>query len=147
MKLIKDLREFIELLNSENVRYLLIGGWALNRYVEPRFTGDIDFFVASDSDNQSRLRVVLVKFGFGDLVPPVGQPVFRKKMIMLGRPPHRIDLLSEISGVNFEEAWDSKEKDLLDGLEVNFISKSHLIANKKASSREKDILDVKLLEK
>ena len=74
MKLIPDLKEFIELLNSENVQYLVIGGWAINKYSEPRFTGDMDFFVSdffvSDTaESELKLRVVLTKFGFGAAVP------------------------------------------------------------------------------
>src|SRR5688572_26753099 len=105
MKLIQDLREFIELLISESVRFLVIGGWAYNRYGEPRFTGDIDLFLAADADTEARVRRVLERFGFGDVVPPPQQPLFEKAVIMLGRPPHRIDLIAEIDGVTFDEAW------------------------------------------
>ncbi len=146
MKLIHDLREFIELLNLENVQYLVIGGWAYNRYAEPRVTGDIDFFVSSTQENQSKLRTVLEKFGFGDVLPPIDQPLFRKKIIMLGTPPNRIDLLIEVDGLRFEEAWENKEDDSLDGLSVHFISKDDLLKNKKASGRDKDLLDAKILE-
>ncbi|MEM9695256.1 MAG: hypothetical protein AAGA56_22125 [Myxococcota bacterium] len=87
MKLIPDLREFIELLNSARVQYLVIGGWAYNRYAEPRFTGDIDFFLGSDRDTEVQMRAVLRDFGFGDAVPSAERPLFEKPVIMLG--PHR----------------------------------------------------------
>lgn len=144
MKLIRDLHEFIELLNTENVRYLLIGGWAFNRYAEPRFTGDIDFFCSSDPENQVRLRKVLERFGFGGNLP-LGN-LFEKPIIMLGRPPHRIDLIVQVDGIGFEEAWSSRESDELDGLQVPFISLEHLIRNKKAAGRPKDLADVVALE-
>ena len=147
MKLIQDLREFIGLLNSANVRYLVIGGWAYNRYAEPRFTGDIDFFVAADSKTETALRRVLVDFGFGHELPPPGQPLFDKRVIMLGRPPHRIDLITEISGVTFEEAWDGRVEGELDGLPVGFISLAHLLQNKKAAGRDKDVADVATLQR
>ena len=145
MKLIPDLREFLELLNSENVRYLVIGGWAFNRYAEPRFTGDIDIFVADDSDNQLRIRRALVRFGYAATLPAENLALFSKKIIMLGRPPNRIDLLKEISGISFEEAFANRERGMLDGIEVHFISKKDLLKNKLASGREKDILDAKKL--
>ncbi len=146
MKLLPDLREFIELLNSENVRYLVIGGWAFNRYAEPRFTGDIDFFVGNDSDSEARVRRVLVAFGFGNVLPSEDQPLFSKQVIMLGRPPNRIDLITEIDGVEFEEAWNDRERGELDGLPVQFISFEHLVQNKRAAGRDKDLADVKSLE-
>ena len=146
MKLIQDLREFIELLTSENVRYVVIGDWAYNRYAEPRITGDIDFFVSTDQDNQRKLRRVLEEFGFGDSLPAETAPLFKKKMLMIGRPPNRIDLISEIDGVSFEEAWNEKEPGVLDGLPVLFISRSLLIRNKKATGRAKDLLDATTLE-
>jgi len=146
MKLSQDLREFIELLISENVQYLLIGGWAYNRYSEPRFTGDIDFFVSTSPDNQLALRRVLVKFGLSQFLPGEDKSLFEKKILMFGRPPHRIDLISEIAGVEFLEAWAERESDILDGLTVFFLSKNLLIKNKKAAGRDKDLLDVKNLE-
>ena len=146
MKLTQDLREFIELLNSENVRYLVIGGWARNHYSTPRMTGDIDFFIAADSDNERRLRSVLIKFGFGSVIPAESMRLFEKKMLVLGRPPNRIDLLSDISGVQFESAWGNRVKASLDGLPLFFISKSDLLTNKRAAARTKDLADIEDLE-
>ena len=146
MKLIRDLREFIELLNSENVRYLVIGGWAYNRYAEPRFTGDIDFFVSSSSENQTRLRAVLIQFGFGEALPQGDKSLFEKKIVMLGRPPSRIDLLSEVDGLEFEVAYKNSVGDELDSIPVRFVSLADLIKNKRASGRDKDLVDVKNLE-
>ncbi len=147
MRLIQDLREFIELLNSENVRYLVIGGWAYNRYAEPRATGDIDLFLEQSPGNEKAVRSVLEKFGFGAVMPPPDRPLFEKKVLMLGRPPNRIDLITGIDGVSFEDAWPNRESGDLDGLPVNFIAKKELIENKKATGREKDQVDVKMLER
>lgn len=147
MKLIPDLREFIALLNSENVQYLVIGGWAYNRYAEPRSTGDIDFFLSTSAQNEEAIRKVLKLFGFGSALPPNDITLFSKKVLMLGLPPNRIDLISSISGISFEKAWKNKEEGLLDGLKVWFISKQDLITNKKTAARPKDILDVDCLEK
>ncbi len=147
MKLIQDSREFIELLNSESVPYLVIGGWAFNRYAEPRFTGDIDFFLRDDQDTERRLRRVLEAFGFGAVLPPAERSIFEKKVIMLGRPPHRIDLITMIDGVTFEEAWHERVSGKLDGIPVHFISRSLLLQNKRATGRDKDLADAKILER
>lgn len=146
MKLIQDLREFIELLNSENVQYLVIGGWAFNRYAEPRMTGDFDFFVSTSAQNEAALRSVLAKFGFKKQLPPVKRSLFLKKVLMLGLPPNRIDIISEIDGVSFAEAWPARESGLLDGLPVWFISRKHLMQNKSAAARDKDLADLKILK-
>lgn len=147
MKLIQDLREFIELLNLEDVQYLVIGGWAYNRYAEPRFTGDIDFFLCNSTSSEQKVRRVLQSFGFGALLPPIEKRLFEKKVLMLGRPPHRIDLIVQIDGIAFEDAWLNREQGELDGLQVWFISRDDLIRNKRAAARDKDLLDVKMLER
>ncbi len=125
----------------------MIGGWAYNRFFEPRFTGDIDFFVSTSNENQKKIRIVLNEFGLAQFLPDEDKSLFEKKILMFGRPPHRIDLISEIDGVSFDEAWKEKEEDLLEEIKVNFLSKRLLIQNKKASARDKDLLDVKNLEK
>ncbi len=147
MKLLPDLREFIELLNSESVRFLVIGAWAVNRYAEPRFTGDIDFFVDTDADSETKIRRVLTRFGFGEALPPVEQPLFDKQVIMLGRPPSRIDLITHIDGVEFSAAWSRRVSGDLDELPVHFISLDDLIRNKRVAGRDKDLADLRILEK
>lgn len=147
MKLIPELREFLGLLISENVQYLVIGGWAYNYYAEPRFTGDLDIFVADTPENELRLRAVLEKFGFADVLPPLSVKLFRKKIIMLGRPPNRIDLLTEIDGVSFQEAWINSVEGNIEQIPIKFISMADLIKNKSSTGRDKDALDVKNLKK
>lgn len=122
----------------------MIGGWAINRYSEPRFTGDIDFYFENCAETELKLRSVLTNFGFGSVLPPQS-PLFDKKIIMLGRPPNRIDLLCEISGLTFAEAYSRGEYGMLDGLPVKFICKADLIVNKTASARDKDLLDLRAL--
>lgn len=146
MKLIQDLREFIELLNSENVQYLVIGGWARNRYGTPRVTGDIDFFVSDSTENQNKLKNVLQKFGFGSSIDKSKDKLFEKKMLVLGRPPNRIDLLSEISGISFDDAWKNRVEGSLEGIPVLYISKADFLTNKKSTGRTKDLLDIEDLE-
>ncbi len=145
MKLPVDFKEFIELVNSENVQYLVIGGWAVNRYAEPRFTGDIDFFFENSAETEAKLRRVLTQFGFGDSLPDAAISLFEKKVIMLGRPPNRIDLVTEIDGISFADAWTNCENEEVDGVKVNFISLRDLIQNKSSTGREKDEADVRIL--
>ena len=145
MPLPKDFREFIELAISTNLRFVIVGGWAINRYVEPRATGDIDFFVDRSPETEQLVRQLLTDFGFGSVLP--GGSLFEKDVIMLGRAPHRIDLLTKIDGVTFDEAWKSREYETLDGLLVPFISRSLLLKNKKSTGRPKDQLDVQALRR
>jgi hypothetical protein len=144
MKLQKDLREFIGLLNSTKIKYLLVGGHAVAHHGFPRFTGDIDFFIGRTKENLELLQSVLRNFGF----PSLAQGLLESSpgtLIQLGRPPNRIDLLTAVDGVGFDEAWSTKEFAMLDGLEVPLISKELLIQNKKSTGRPKDLEDVRQL--
>ena len=146
MKLQKDIREFIELLLSEKVEVLLVGGYALAYHGAPRFTEDIDFLVLVSDENASRLESVLTRFGFGNL--GLGRKDFLEpdKVVQLGRAPNRIDLLTGVSGLSWQEAWNSRERMELDGLPLCVIGKAALIANKKATGRTQDLADVERLE-
>jgi hypothetical protein len=146
MKLQKDLREFIELLNSTKVKYLLVGGHAVAFHGFPRFTGDIDFFIENSADNVQRVQTALVQFGFPAVAQDLSNPISPGTVIQLGRPPHRIDLLVSISGVSFEDAWDSLQFAPIDGFDIPVINKQLLLQNKRASGRPKDLEDVRQLE-
>lgn len=145
MLLNRDLREFIEFLNSRNVRYVIVGGWAYNFHAPPRATGDFDFFVSVDEDNELALRAALEDFGYGAVIPK--KKLFQKPIMMLGRAPNRIDIISKADGLRFEEAWKGSIKTKIDGLPVRILSRELLIKNKVASGRDKDIADVKVLRK
>lgn len=146
MKLQHDLREFIELLNSHGVDYLVVGGHAVAFHGHPRFTGDIDFLLRPTPENAVRLLLVLQDFGFGELALSVEDFVHPGRVVQLGRPPNRIDLLTSITGVGFEEAWNHRAQSDLDGLPVSFLGWDALIQNKKASGRPQDIADAEKLE-
>ena len=142
-----DLREFIRLLNTKSVKYVIVGAWALAFYGRPRYTGDLDIFVARDEENADKLMDVLQAFGFSaagitkdDLLRP-------DYVIQLGRAPNRIDLLTGISGVTFNEAWNGREPGDISGTTVHFLSRDLLIKNKLAANRPKDRADVEVLEK
>lgn len=144
-KLQPDLREFIELLNSHKVKYLIVGGHAVAYHGFPRYTGDFDFFIGMSETNANAMMAVLQAFGFGSL--GIERETFLKpnQIIQLGVPPNRIDLLTSISGVDFELAWQQRESANLDSLPVHFIGQEQLIANKEASGRPKDLGDLSKL--
>jgi hypothetical protein len=146
VKLQKDLREFVELLNSHGAEFLVVGGHAVAFHGHPRFTGDIDFLIRPSVENATRVLSALYAFGFGDLPLTVDDFVKPGNVVQLGRPPNRIDLLTSISGVEVENAWSSRVKSELDGLPVCFLGWQSLIDNKQASGRPKDLADVAKLK-
>jgi len=145
MQLNKDLREFIELLNSNKVEYLVVGAFAVAWHGHPRFTADIDFLVATSAENASAVIAALDAFGFRSLGITPEDLRREDQIIQLGATPNRIDLITSISGVPFVEAWANRVTGLIDGIPVNFISREHLIRNKDASGRPKDLLDAAAL--
>lgn len=145
MDLEKDLREFVELLNALNVRYLVVGAFAVAYHGYPRYTADIDLFIERSDDNAERLVQVIEKFGFGDLNLSVEDFLQEDQVIQLGISPSRIDLLTFLSGVSFQEAWSTREHGEINGLKVPFISKELLKQNKAASGRTQDLADLEHL--
>jgi hypothetical protein len=147
MKIHSDLKEFIELLNSNGVEYVVVGGHAVAYHGHPRFTGDIDFFVRASKENASRIVAVLHAFGFTDTTGLADLLIQPDKVVQLGRVPHRIDILSGISGVTFDQELAGSVMGELDSLKVPFIGIDALIQNKIASGRPKDQADVGQLRK
>jgi hypothetical protein len=145
MRLQRDLREFIELLNSESVEYAIVGGWALGFHGRPRYTQDIDILIRSTPLNASRLEIAIQRFGFGSLGLAARDFLASGQVVQLGQPPNRIDLLTSLTGVIAEEIWESLEPGELDGVPVFFLSRSLLIKNKKATGRPRDRADVEEL--
>jgi len=146
-KLIPDFKEFLRLLNSEKIEYLLIGGYAVALYGYIRPTKDMDVWISVHPDNVTRLIAALVKFGFaaGSLRPAdfTGtQTVFR-----MGLPPNRLEIITSISGVAFEGAYPRRQMMNVDGVEIPVISYDDLKANKTSSERLKDRADVQELER
>ncbi|MBW2005584.1 MAG: nucleotidyltransferase [Deltaproteobacteria bacterium] len=147
MKLPEDFKEFIELLNKHNVRYLIIGGYAISFYSRPKFTNDMDIWVDPTTENAKKVLQVLQDFGFGSLDITIADLTNPDTVIQLGYEPLRIDILTSISGINFREAFQERQKGKYFGVDVYLISLPHLRKNKRASGREKDIEDLKWLDK
>lgn len=138
----KDFKEFIELLNKHKVEYLVVGGYAVAMHGYPRYTGDIDFWVKPSEENAKKIIAALIEFGFGGY--DVSESDFTKKdgVVQLGYPPNRIDIITGVTGLNFDECYKSKKEVTLAEIPVNFISLFHLRLNKKATGRDQDITDL-----
>jgi hypothetical protein len=139
------LREFIESLNSHHVEYLIVGAFALAFHGVPRSTGDIDLFVRRSPENALRMERVLVEFSFASLGLSAADFMAPDQIIQLGHPPNRIDLLTSITGVEFEEAWAERVTCELDGIPVSVIGRDSLIRNKRATGRTQDKADLESL--
>jgi hypothetical protein len=144
-KLQRDLNEFIGLLNSRSVEFLVVGGHAVAFHGHPRLTGDIDVFLRPNPKNAERILRVLRDFGFGNLELTERDFTIPERIVQLGQPPNRIDLLTSISGVSFDEGWAGRAAGQLGDHQVSFLGWDALIRNKVASDRDKDRLDVKKL--
>ena len=143
--LLPDFLDLLKFLNEENVEYLVIGGMAVNFYGYHRATGDLDVWVSVDDVNQDRLAAALKKFGFSAQAV-ARRPLLRKpKFIRIGQPPVRVEIHSEIAGVNFESCIAHAELCRIEGVDVPFISLSDLRQNKRAAGRTKDLADLEAL--
>ena len=138
----QDFREFIQLLNDNEVEYLIIGGYAVAYYGYVRYTCDMDFFISISRDTAEKMVRVFKQFGFkpDELMPEL----FLKsgQVLRIGVEPMRLEVINEISGVDFETCYKNKEILNVDGLKMNFIGLHELIKNKKSTERSKDKLDV-----
>lgn len=144
MNLHNDLREFIELLNASAIDFLVVGGHAVAFHGFPRFTGDIDFLLRASKDNAVRLKAVLTSFGFDDSLDEYDM-LRPGDILQLGKPPNRIDILTSISGVSFDDAWSNRDAGVLGDIAVSFIGREELIKNKRAAGRQKDLADLEEL--
>ncbi len=142
IQLAPDFKEFLRLLNSNKVEYLLIGGYAVGYHGYPRPTGDMDIWIAVSPVNAERVAGALEQFGFSC---PTELLLEQNKVVRMGVPPFRIEVLTTIDGVKFSECYATRLQVLLDGVEVSLIGLAQLKLNKKASGRSKDIADLENL--
>ena len=146
IRLPPDFKEFLKLLKEYDVRYLLIGAYAVNYHGYIRATGDMDIWIAIHPDNARKITAALHAFGMEDsaLTPDVF--LQEKKILRIGVPPLRLEITTSISGIEFDECYQARIVDELDGIEVNLIDLENLKKNKKASGRPKDLVDLKKLQ-
>jgi hypothetical protein len=147
MEISQDFKEFIQLLNKNNVKYLVVGGYAVAMHGFPRYTGDIDFWIEPEKENAEKLVKVLYEFGFGSLDISINDFTKQNSIVQLGFPPERIDIITSVDGLTFEECWKEKKEVVSDEILIDYISLNHLRINKAASARDKDLLDLKNLPK
>jgi hypothetical protein len=147
MQLSGDLKEFIASLNSAKVEYLIVGAWSFAFYARPRYTGDLDVFVNPTPTNAESILRALEDFGFGDIGLSTKDFTESGQVIQLGVAPNRVDLFTSLTGVEFAEAWAEHAAGKIDGIDVSFLSRQHLIKNKLAVGRPQDLTDVELLQR
>jgi hypothetical protein len=140
-----DFKEFLKLLNEKGVRYLVIGGYAVGYHGYPRATNDMDIWIAIHPENAQRVVDALRKFGFDlpELIPDLFLQA--KKIVRMGKPPMRLEIITSVSGVEFDECYSSRVVDILDGVYASIIDLHHLKLNKKAAGRLKDLADLENL--
>ena len=141
-----DFRDFAALLNELDVKYVLVGGYAVAWHGHPRFTKDIDFFVERSRANAERLLQVLDRFGFSSLGVTLEDLLEENTCLYFGHPPNRIDLINFADGLTFDEAWSSREQGEIGQLKFCVASREVLIRNKRAAGRPQDVADAAKLE-
>ena len=140
-----DLKELLRAFNEHAVKYLIVGGYAFGVHAEPRATKDLDIFIRSDEENGKAVFRALTQYGapLADLTPA---DLMDGTTFQIGQPPARIDILQQIDGITFDEAWANRLQGLIDGqIQAVVISRDDLIRNKLATGREQDMLDDKKL--
>ena len=145
MEVQPDFKELLELFNVHKVKYLIVGGYALAYHGAPRYTGDIDIFVKPDPENASRILKALDEFGFGSLGLKDEDFENPDKVVQLGYPPVRIDIITAISGVSWDDAFKECDKGKYGNVPVHYIGRKHYVINKRASGRQKDLADLEAL--
>lgn len=143
----KHFQEFIGLLDQHQVKYLLVGGYAVGFHGFPRYTGDLDVFIAISERNSKRILMVFEDFGFPDLGLTKEDFLEEEIVVEIGREPMKIQVLTGIDGVTFEECYEGKVELDISGLNVPFIGFDELLRNKEASPRSKDKIDLEELKR
>ena len=146
MILNQDFKEFIKLLNDHDVSYLVVGGYAVAFHGYPRYTKDIDLWIQAKKQNIEKLLNALKKFGFESLDLKLEDFLEADNVIQLGYPPNRIDLLTNLAGLDFEDCYPSKVEVVIEDVKVNFIDLENLKINKKSTGRHQDLADLENLE-
>jgi hypothetical protein len=142
MEVQQDFRDLLALFNKYKVDYLIVGSYALGFYGAPRYTGDLDIFVKPSPITAKRIIQALNEFGFGAAGLTESDFVEEGKVVQLGIPPIRIDLITSITGVQWEQAQAGRVEGGFGDLRVFYIGRDDFIANKRALGRKKDIADL-----
>lgn len=142
-----DYKEMLQILLEEDVKFIVVGAYALAVHGYPRATGDLDIWIKPDSQNASKVLCCLKRFGAPLYSLTEKDLMENETVFQIGVIPRRIDIITSITGVEFDEAYDDCIKVQIDGMEIPVLSLEKLLKNKEATGREKDALDAKLLRK
>lgn len=142
----KDFKEFIALLNAHNVRYLVVGGYAVAFHGYPRYTKDLDVWIELSTENAASLLRALEEFGFGSVGLKSEDFLESNQVIQLGYPPNRIDIVTALTDVKFDDCYAARIEVDIQGLKINLIDLEHLKQNKRATGRPQDLADAENLE-
>lgn len=141
----QDFRELLGLFNVHKVEYIIVGAYALAYHGVPRFSGDIDIFVKTSTENSKNILAALSGFGFNSLNLKAEDFQNSDSVIQLGVPPVRIDIMTSLTGVTWEDADKGKAKGLYGDVPVYFLGRKQFITNKRAIGRKKDLADIESL--
>jgi hypothetical protein len=145
MEVQQDFKELLELLNANHVEYVIVGGYALAFHGAPRYTGDLDILVRPDEENARRVMNALEDFGFGTVGLKVSDFAYADKVVQLGVPPVRIDIITSITGVSWEMAIAGSVKGKYGEVPVSYVGREEFVENKRAIGRLKDLADLEAL--
>jgi predicted nucleotidyltransferase len=145
MEIQPDFKDLLELFNSHKVEYIIVGGYALAFHGAPRYTGDIDIFVNTDAKNAACIMLALEEFGFGSVGLSTTDFTKSGQIIQLGVPPVRIDIITSIAGVSWDETFSNRVRGKYGDVRVHYIGREQLIVNKRAVGRKKDLADLEAL--
>jgi len=140
-----DFRELLELFAAHSVAHVVVGAHALAFHGAPRFTGDMDILVRPDPENARRILDALAEFGFGSLELTVADFAEPGKVVQLGVAPVRIDIVTSLTGVSWDEAWAGRAAGTYGGQDVFFLGREQLVRNKRAVGRKKDVADLEAI--
>ena len=146
MALAKDLKELLASFVAHRVEFLVAGAHAMALYGKPRYTGALDLFVRRSAENAQKILGALNEFGFAGLGIGAEDLMAPDDVLQLGVEPNRVDILTDLTGVNVDEAWREREDGKLDGVSVSFLSRNCLIVNKRSTGRKQDLADLESLD-
>lgn len=142
MNLSKDCREFIALLRSQRVDFLVVGAAALAAHGRPRYSGDVDFWIRCDADTAGKMERVVQEFGFASTKLKAADFAEEDHVIQLGVAPNRIDILTGLTALKFDDAWAKRVEVEIDGVTLPVLDRESFRQNKAALGRNKDLADI-----
>ncbi len=145
MKVESDFSELLALFNARGIEYVIGGGYALAFHGAPKYTGKLDLLVRADEENAKRVLAALDAFGLGSLAVSVGDLTTPDRVVQLGVPPVRVDLVTSIDGVTWEEAWTGRAPGAYGDVPVSFLGRAEFVRNKRTTGRHKDLADIEAL--